>query len=447
MDNMTVAEEARTKAINSENSAMDENEKYLNSITGRLGTLRSTIEEKYSESINSDSFKELITTATDLADAWLNLKSIALVLFAAFSLFNGSIIVGIFSNIFNVVRTGIVQFTLLAREMKATQAASYMAGVGIDSLKIKFAALTATLKANAFGIIVTALTALVLWQQKAKQEAQELSESQKRRNDELIEEQELLNKTKNYYEENYKKVKDDKQVKQELDALQEQLNKKFGDEGKSIDLVNGRYDEQIKKLKDLKKEKLEAALAEMKAEDKKRQTSFYTPALTKGFASKRDVTSSRIEYNEAVDYANTGKELSLKEYIAELKKMRDLISESGDESIYVGKRTVKSDKEKYTIIKAINRKLEELNETEEKHNFYLETQKTLIESNINGINDFTIVSKKAYDILSEKIEFKNQDDYANKLQEIANIFSGEEFKNIEDKFKDLDGQISAGTIS
>ena len=72
MENMDIATKATTLALNSENSALDENAKFLDSITGRLGILRSAIEESFTEAIPVDFFKTLISWVTILVEKFAN---------------------------------------------------------------------------------------------------------------------------------------------------------------------------------------------------------------------------------------------------------------------------------------------------------------------------------------------------------------------------------------
>jgi hypothetical protein len=86
MQSLEIAHDATTKALNSENSAMDENEKHLKSISGRLGTLISTIQEKISEGISADIIKNILSTVTSLVDAFGSLRNVVLLVVAAISI-------------------------------------------------------------------------------------------------------------------------------------------------------------------------------------------------------------------------------------------------------------------------------------------------------------------------------------------------------------------------
>jgi hypothetical protein len=72
MENMDIATSATTKALNSQGSALDENQKYLDSITGRLGILRTTIEEAFANAFSVDLIKNLVSTMTVLVEKFAN---------------------------------------------------------------------------------------------------------------------------------------------------------------------------------------------------------------------------------------------------------------------------------------------------------------------------------------------------------------------------------------
>jgi len=66
MNNWDIATQATTKALNSQGSEINENEKYLNSIQGKYQTLKTTVDGLYDKLISSDALKSTVTGMTDV---------------------------------------------------------------------------------------------------------------------------------------------------------------------------------------------------------------------------------------------------------------------------------------------------------------------------------------------------------------------------------------------
>jgi hypothetical protein len=86
MDNFELSMAATTKSINSQDSALVENAKYLDSITGKLGILRATLEEKYFESLDAETLKKAITILTRLVTVFGSLNQVVLVTIGLFAI-------------------------------------------------------------------------------------------------------------------------------------------------------------------------------------------------------------------------------------------------------------------------------------------------------------------------------------------------------------------------
>lgn len=446
LDNYNIAQSARTKAINSENSALDENAKYLNSITGKLGTLRATLEEKFAESIDVDMIKKAVDVVTDLIDAWASLKNIILVAASVVGIWKGTAITAALSSLGKSVYIAAVRFKAFAIEVgfanNQLRLGSLVTGAYSGALK----GLYSLIEKNAFGILITAITVYVLWMDKAKQAEEEANRRREKRNEEMLREQELLNKTIKYYKENYNTVLNDMKVKQELVSLQEQLNEAFGIEANSIDIVNGKYKEQIEYLQTLKKDKLSSTLAEMEKEDALRQNEFYEPILRKGITGKFSVSSSATgSLDDIIDRKIRSDVYNAEEYSKILKETIALIRDSGNEIISIDLQTLQTDKQKYDAIVVFNNELERLADNQNEHNLYLKTAKSFIYDNATAMITFTEKSKEAIELLKQDIDVPLEE-YQDAVDSLVAKFEGGAFNTIETEFNRINSAFSSGLI-
>lgn len=443
MENIDMARDATSKAINSENSALDENRKHLESITGRLGTLKATIEEVFAESISADVIKGLITTVTELIDAFASLRNVALVALTALGVWKGAAILAGLKKMGEYLLLLPWRLQTTATTMIAFNRSLGASAVATQLLTRAFGSLWVIISANPIGALMVAFTGLMLIMDKQKQKAEEAIRYQKQRNDELRREQELLARTTSFYEENYEKVEEDKQVKEELLSLQEQLNESFGAEAKALDLLNGKYDENSKKLKELRAEKLRAAISEMKLEQKQLKTEFATPAFVRGFGDFK-ITDTAVAFRQATQYMGEASTMSLEEYRKKLIEIRDEIDNAGDEHVSVAGMILKSDKAKYKAVVAINDKLEELNEIQQKQQEYTQATQELAEIDQTAETKFNKTSLKAYEILKKRID--GTANYEEKLQNIKNLTTGSWLKNHQETMEELNGSLLDGSI-
>jgi hypothetical protein len=281
---------------------------------------------------------------------------------------------------------------------------------------------------------------------KAKQAEEEANRRREKRNDEMLREQELLNKSIKYYKENYSAVLNDVRVKQELASLQEQLNETFGIEANNIDIVNGKYKEQIDYLEQLKKDKLSATLAEMEKEDALTQTEFYEPRLRKGITGKFSVASSiTTESMEELGQLFKSDILNIEEYKEAIKETIALIRESGSEVIQVDSQRLATDKQKLAAIVALNDEMEKVVENQNKHNLYLETAKSFIYDNATAMLTFTEKSKEAIELLKQDIDVPLEE-YQDAVDAVVAKFEGGAFNTIEAEFDRINSAFSSGLI-
>jgi TP901 family phage tail tape measure protein len=76
LENLNIASSATEKALNSQNSAWLENQKYMESIQGRYATFKTTLEETYSSLLSSDFAKGFVSVMTGLVNGLNTLMKI-----------------------------------------------------------------------------------------------------------------------------------------------------------------------------------------------------------------------------------------------------------------------------------------------------------------------------------------------------------------------------------
>lgn len=115
MENMDIATGATTKALNSNNSAMNENAKYLRSIEGRMQVLGTTIEDLYKKIISSDFIKFIVDVAIKIADFLSSANGLRIILSILAGVMAGVLVLAITSTI-SAVASLITSIQLLIAE-------------------------------------------------------------------------------------------------------------------------------------------------------------------------------------------------------------------------------------------------------------------------------------------------------------------------------------------
>lgn len=268
MQNFNIAVDATTKAYNSQGSAIQENEKYINSISGRIAILGTTIQEKWNNLISSDSIKNIVTETTKLVDTFGNLKTVISLVGTGLLLWKGSDILKFFKNLPSDIKSGYTQMVayqkallsakLAQQGMTATEIEAQIATKGLSlafvgvGQSIKAAFLSNPLGWLAVGI-TTIISAIDMWNQKQDEIKQKQEEQVQKINQEIS----SLNDLKKQYLDIINSGDLTSESKQRLKSIQDQLIKTYGIEAENIDLVNGKYKDQIKVIDEISAKKYE----------------------------------------------------------------------------------------------------------------------------------------------------------------------------------------------
>lgn len=438
MENMDIATAATAKAIDSENSAMDENQKHLESISGRLGTLTSTIQEKFADSLSADMIKEFISGTTKLIDIFGDLKTIVLITASVFAIWKKAQIEAWLANSRFIANLKITSVVLAdtARQQGVLTAANLAAKASFDALKGAVVGLWGVISSNPITALVTAITALVLINDLWKQQQEEKIRNTEEMFDRLKKEQEIISDTNKYYRENYKDINSSDKVKQDLIATQEKLIETFGIEGKNIDLLNGNYDENIEKLRELQIEKLRLARYELGEVEKPSERKFKTPII-----EEKIFTPSQLKLTTDF-FSKADKDID--EYIVKLKEMRKNLYENNEEAKrWVG---IGSDR-RQEAIDLIDKELKKLEQSYEIEQKALKLDIELTKLDAESKYELSDAAQKAYKNLSLGLDTSNQKEYEKGLNNLLTALSSSEFEEINKRFQNLDASFSLGDIS
>jgi TP901 family phage tail tape measure protein len=455
MENFNIATKATNTALNSSGSSISEYNKYLDSLSGRIGKLTVTIESKFNQLINTQLFKEAITVVNTLTGAFGDLESIVVVVTAAIVLLYAADIQLIILNSAKLV-AGIGLFiSTMIKE-----------GVVIKTLTGGFKALTLAMLENPVVILTIAFVALYSIMKLMKESEEEAKQARIDRSKAMIEEAAKVNKLKSDYMQLNKLNDGTTDSKDKLLAIQKELIAIYGEEAKKLDLVNGKYKDQIKILEKAQAKKGTGTIESTQKElDNLNSQNAGTPTLEKGniFDSEK-VKISNIG-NDKVYSTNSGviksQNIDLQKRLDILEKQKKVIEESGDKEIKAkellfGKNTeliaknaigLKSDKDKQAALKTINDEYDktkkELGEVNALHDQWIDSIKIEIESGVT-LND---IQKKLYDMKSSKIDQTNIVEFRKNLKGLMKDIESQKIESLGDTYSNLNQRLSQGKIS
>jgi hypothetical protein len=245
MENYGMAIDATNIALNSQGSAFRENEKYMDSIQGKLAIMNTTIEEKWSQVFNSDQFKFLIETLTKVIDQFVSLGGILRSFLALMLIFKQTAIVGLIEGFKTLVvsmglyKGGVASAVVATEVLTASQA---KAAVGATALKGAL---------GWIGIALLAIQGVTMVFQSYKKGVEEANQSIINLNKTFEGQRAELNSVTTYYEKNHKLIKEDTSVKETLLEMQRKLIESYGKEAQALDLINGKYIDNANLLKRL----------------------------------------------------------------------------------------------------------------------------------------------------------------------------------------------------
>jgi len=284
LNNWQTAIDATATALNSQGSAMEENEKVLDSIKGKTAAFKSAVEQLSKSLIDSGLIKwviELGTTLVKFAGSGFGVFMLKASL--TFLALKGGTMV--FQNLTKNTKEYVGLIPKLTQSFIALTKSERDLGKYLTVNQKGFAGLTAEEKRKQIADVkaaatttalnaALALSAIVItgviskyqdYQRKQQEAAQQTLDNLEKTQDKIKDLDstastvESLRKTLDDSSSSYK---DARSAREELIKIQDELISKYGIEADKIDLVSGSVEEQIKKLKQLKAEYAAQQLAE-----------------------------------------------------------------------------------------------------------------------------------------------------------------------------------------
>ena len=364
MENYQIKLDAAAMARNSENSALEENAKKLDSISGRLGLLKVASEEFWRSLIDSNALKSMVSSLTYLVSTFANLRTIIMTAVSALLILKGTQIastISTWSSSFLMwstsARTATISSTLFNSSIVQTQArlaglsfaeigamtTTTGLGVSIKSLGFAFKGLLASI--GPIGLLVGAITAVSIGMSIYNQKQEENAMASEQASQKLNQEQDALSGLSEEYSKIIQSGDKTAESKSRLKGIQNELIKTYGIEAEGLDLVNGKYTDQIalinKVISDKAKEQLASmgnSGAEALANSTRVLSSQFGAGDSRGNRSVVDPVFNSI-VGKSVGESTQGKELfevngTLKERVAILEKLKLSLDKTNANDVY-----------------------------------------------------------------------------------------------------------------
>lgn len=321
--------------MNSQNSAINENNKVLDSIQGHITKLQSAFEQFSTSLINSDMIKFFIDAGTamlDFANSGVGQLIIKLgALLVALKAFQG-----LNKKILTPLKLGLVDMVkyqvLLYAQMKNTTIATYQQAAAYLGLAGSIKAVILAMASNPVTWIVGAVAGLQLFGgliESSEKKIQKLQEKYKKLNEEIKNNETQIANINTQLDENISKINE----------LEGKDKLTFAEEGELENLryINKELEIQLENLKKVNEEKQkEANKTYLESESKKRKNEFNIKS--------RDIVKSD-EYKNIISvdpkYAMTGRFKDASNYISYLVSTYDLLLYKQHELTKAGKEIPK----------------------------------------------------------------------------------------------------------
>lgn len=240
MSNSETLINATTDAMNAQGSALIENEKYLESINGRLSVLNSTWQEFWGNTISGDTVKGVIDLATGLVNLVDKLGLLNLVLLTLSAVFGNKILPAI-------IQAGI-NFTTYA-------GAANIATVSVTALKVALSALAPVLLMGGLILTIKAIGNLTHSVQDSIDAVRELRSEYNQTSSELDDIADKYN-----YLASQEELNNDETIK--LIEMQSELKAKYPEVASELDLVNGKLERNLELLQQIQDTEFEKYISD-----------------------------------------------------------------------------------------------------------------------------------------------------------------------------------------
>ena len=378
LENFGLATEASNVALNSQGSALRENEKYMDSIAGRMAVLKTTVESKWNDALSSDTIKGWVTGIQQVVESSITLGNVISSVVLAFVVLN---------------REGIVNTVAGIPSLIAG-----MRGVEASAIAVKGASIAANAALGFIAVASVAFTVISAIMENNRKKAEALTKSYKDLTKTYEEQRAELGGITSFYEKNASLIDTDTSVRSQLLEMQRKLIEAYGDEARSIDLVNGKYEDNIQKLTRLNRIQLEREVAQTQTRIFAiREENYSDPRVEKAQGAVFDyIQGNALKYVIGSSQSPEESLLTVEEYYQKLDELRI--------EYETGKIVTANDDDYQARVKAIDDEMARIKPRIDVINSQLSQQKALIKQSffdaIEGTTrEYTKMQKDAYDTL------------------------------------------------
>lgn len=269
LENFNVAEDVVKTAANSAGSALKENEKYLDSINGKIAEFKATFEELSMTLIDSDFVKQVIELGTGLLDVlnvlakvidkvgglntvlYVTVGILATIKADAIKTFLVTTLPGAIAKVTSAISTFVAGFKQLPTVIKAmnSQTALAIPGTSKLSVALKTLGISASTAQIAVGALMAVLTAAIIIYQAHKRAQEELRQEAITAANAAAEESNELAELTNKYIDLTSAMQDGNDVSEDLLSVKDQLIKKLDLESDKVKELVGDYADLNDKIK------------------------------------------------------------------------------------------------------------------------------------------------------------------------------------------------------
>jgi TP901 family phage tail tape measure protein len=273
-------DKALETSITSQNSALNEQQKFMEGIEYSVNRLKASLQELSTTTLDSSVIKLFVDMANGAVNATTSVGGLVPVLSTLAVLY--------------LSFTKSEKFSFLqdfAKKVLVLSSNAKTASMSVETLAASSKALSFAMGTG----LMLAVTAITMAVTKYSQSIEEAKKRSKELTQQYDDEQKTLSEQLIKYKELEEKLKDsnlsvseNKSIKEQLLTIQDTLVEKFGLEADAIDIVNGKYDDQIEKLNILSKQKANE----------------YVALNEEGYRNAKQTVEGRGTYSLTGDYGN-----------------------------------------------------------------------------------------------------------------------------------------------
>jgi hypothetical protein len=458
MENFATAQEATAMAMDSQGSAMIENEKYLTSIEGRLTLLKASMEGFYQEVISADLIKDFVSTVTVLVDNFGNLESVIMGAALAIGIFWGNSIGGGISKWFATMLEGItLRYTALTASINRATASQ----IGFNKAWAMTRAIFAT---NPIGFTVVAIVSLVAILKKLEVTQDELLEKVREVNAEYEKFNTTIDDLTKKYEQNFEKAKTDEKFKNDLIETELALRKAFTQTNLEIDSQNKSLQANIGVIQEATKAELALYKSKYSASTRQAYEGLSQERITL-FELGEDVSWA----NQFIEGATVLKQLGLDTNMTYLE-MQNRFRYILDNAEEFKEKTAITDEILSDVAYAYERITNQVNEATLAQERMFTVDKKIADIELSGLQinkTLTKEQQKAYNIIKDRVKLESDSEegiakykrtllnvskalqqndfsvYANQFVEELSKIEGIDLKGVEDELYALQKGLEA----